>query len=105
MRLLLFLILVFPPVPSVAQSLEGLTWPEQKCVLYDHAVEAAIGHLGEDGLTEDFLSDNRAFIEDGCETPGRVCPRTDAELELANMLTIMTMNEGMASTFVPFNCS
>lgn len=104
MRPLLLLILIFPPVPLTAQSLEGLTWSEQKCVLYDRAVEAAVGHLGEDSLTEEFLADNRAFIEGGCQRPGNVCPRTDAELELANMLTIMTMNEGMASTFVPFRC-
>lgn len=87
-----------------AQDLEGLTWPEQKCVLHDRAVDAALAHLGQDGLTEEFLTDNRAFIENGCQTPGNVCPRTDAEFKLVNLLTVMTMNEGMASTFVPFRC-
>jgi hypothetical protein len=90
--------------PAVAQALEGLTWSEQKCVLYDRAVEAALDFQGLDGLREEFLTENQTFIDGGCLTPGNVCPITDAELELANLLTILTMNEGMASTFVPFKC-
>lgn len=90
--------------PAQTQDLQGLSWSEQKCVLYDSAVEAALDFQGLDGLREEFLSENQSFIEGGCHTPGHVCPITDAEIELANLLTIMTMNEGMASTFVPFNC-
>ncbi|MDF9302072.1 hypothetical protein P5P81_05835 [Tritonibacter mobilis] len=90
--------------PSEAQDLEGLSWSDQKCVLYDRAVDAALGFQGQDGLREAFLSANQAFIDGGCQTQSDVCPITDAELELANLLTIMTMNEGMASTFVPFGC-
>lgn len=89
---------------SGAQDLQGLTWSQQKCVLYDHAVDAALGFQGRTGLRDAFLDANRSFIEGGCETPGYVCPVTDAEIRFANLLTVMTMNEGMASTFVPFNC-
>jgi hypothetical protein len=97
-------IMTFLAFPGGAQDLEGLTWSEQKCVLYVRAVEAALGFQGPDGLREEFLSENQSFIDGGCQTPGNVCPITDAEIELANLLTIMTMNEGMASTFVPFSC-
>lgn len=90
--------------PLGAQDLEGLTWSEQKCVLYERAVEDALGLHGRDGLREEFLSENQLYIDSGCQTRGNACPITDAELELANLLTIMTMNEGMASTFVPFSC-
>ncbi|WP_306155541.1 hypothetical protein [Roseovarius sp. MMSF_3281] len=97
-------IVTFLAGPVGAQELEGLTWSEQKCVLYDHAVESALGFQGLDGLREEFLSENRSFIDGGCQPTDHVCPITDAEIELANLLTIMTMNEGMASTFVPFSC-
>lgn len=90
--------------PVFAQDLEGLTWSEQKCVLYDRAVQDALGFRGREGLREEFLRENRSFIDGGCQTRGNICPITDAEIEFANLLTIMTMNEGMASTFVPFNC-
>jgi len=90
--------------PVFAQDSEGLTWSEQKCVLYDRAVQAALDFQGREGLREEFLRENQSFIDGGCQTRGNVCPITDAEIELANLLTIMTMNEGMASTFVPFNC-
>lgn len=90
--------------PVVAQDSGALTWSEQKCVIYARAVDDALEFQGLDGLRQEFLRDNTLFIEGGCQTPGRVCPETDAERALANLLTIMTMNEGMASTFVPFNC-
>lgn len=95
----------FAALPVFADALQGLTWSEQKCVLYEGAVAAALEMQGGDGLGQEFLSANREFIDSGCQTRGQVCPRSEAELELANLLTIMTMNEGMASTFVPFSCS
>lgn len=100
----LFAIVACLAFPAGAQDLKGLTWSEQKCVLYDRAVTAALGFQGLDGLRKEFLSKNQSFIDAGCQAPANVCPVTDAEIELANLLTIMTMNEGMASTFVPFKC-
>ncbi|MDF2142938.1 hypothetical protein [Paenirhodobacter sp. CAU 1674] len=91
-------------LPLKAQNLDGLTWSEQKCVLYERAVEDAIALQGRDGLREEFLAANQSFMDGGCQTQGQVCPITDTELKFADLLTIMTMNEGMASTFVPFHC-
>lgn len=90
--------------PVSAQSLEGLTWTEQKCVLYERAVKDAIEFQGPDGLRASFLDENVNFIASGCVKDKAICPVTDPEIQLVNMLTIMTMNEGMASTFVPFGC-
>lgn len=87
-----------------AQNLDGLTWTEQKCVLYQGAWDAATSGPGLDGLSPEFLERNDTFVTLGCTIQGNVCPRSDEELNLANMLTLMTMSEGMASTFAPFSC-
>jgi len=94
----------FSPISAQAQSLEGLTWKEQKCVLYERAVGDAFDILGRDGFTQKFHDANGAFIGSGCVTQGAVCPVKDIEFDFANLLTSMTMSEGMASTFVPFGC-
>lgn len=58
------------------------------------------------GRPADRISDAESVVHrQRLPSPADVCPVTEAELELANLLTIMTMNEGMASTFVPFKCS
>jgi hypothetical protein len=62
--------------------LDGLSWTEQKCGVYQRAWGFAYDAIG----------------------PYGICPRTPEEVDLANMLTLMTMNERMESTFVPFTC-
>ncbi len=85
--------------PATAQD-----WAAQKCALYALAVEDALVILGREGLADSFLAQNAEFIASGCVAPRKICGTTRQELDFANMLTIMTMNEGMASTFVPFGC-
>lgn len=85
-------------------NLEGLTWTEQKCVLYQRAWNWAYESIGADGISAEFIVQNDAFVASGCIERISVCPRSDTEFEMANILTVMTMNEGMASTFVPFSC-
>lgn len=94
-----------PVAMSQAQSLEGLTWPEQKCVLYQGAWEAALDSTGPDGISEAFIAGSAEFVASGCTIRGNVCPRSPQEFKLADLLTLMTMNEGMASTFAPFHCA
>ena len=55
-------------------------------------------------MRQGFLEQNEQFIAGGCQDRGNVCSQSEKEIEFANLLTIMTMNEGMASTFVPFSC-
>lgn len=85
-------------------SHEGLTWRAQKCLLYKRAWDAAYLAVDQQDVSEEFLSRNASFLAAGCRERVAVCPRSKAEFDMANMLTIMTMNEGMASTFVPFSC-
>lgn len=91
------------PVAVLAQD-AGQTWAERKCVLYQRAVTDATKMIGRDRLRDEFIKKNQEFITGGCLTQGNVCPMTGGEFEFANLLTVMTMNEGMASTFVPFGC-
>ncbi len=85
---------------------DGLSddWTRQKCELYAHIFRDALGLQGHEGLSSDFLSNNQKFIDAGCTGERRLCPISEEELAFADILTLMTMNEGMASTFVPFGC-
>ncbi|TDT77219.1 hypothetical protein BDE40_0499 [Litoreibacter halocynthiae] len=79
-------------------------WGDKKCELYRAAFEDARVMLGSDGISDSFTDGNARFIASGCTEQIRLCPQSVKELELADMLTVMTMSEGMASTFVPFGC-
>ena len=92
------------PSAVSAQVRDDPAWTLEKCALYQHAVNDAINLLGQDGLRVGFLEENANFIAAGCHRTDAICAVTDQEIALANLLTVMTMNEGMASTFVPFSC-
>lgn len=64
----------------------------------------ALAALGPEGLSPRFIEENQTFIASGCVAPARICAKTAQDYALADLLTMMTMNEGMASTFVPFGC-
>jgi len=65
------------------------------------ALEAA----GREGISEGFITAHDDFIAGGCVSRGAVCPRSAQEYRLADILTVAAMNEGMASTFLPFACT
>ena len=90
--------------PTLHPSLTHADWTERKCELYADASSAALSWSGGDGLGPEFLARHEAFIASGCTAPHDVCPRSPEELALAELLTVMSMSEGMASTFVPFAC-
>lgn len=104
--LALSLALAAHPLAAAAEEpvLEDQSWAEKKCALYKRAAGDALDVLGPDGFRPGFLARNKAFIAGGCAGRGDVCPQTEKELAFANLLTLMTMNEGMASSFVPFGC-
>lgn len=95
-----------PFLPGYADdtALDGLTWPEKKCALYQSAWDWAYDSVDKTKISDTFIGQNSRFIATGCVENIAVCPHSGAELEMANMLTVMTMSEGMASTFVPFSC-
>jgi hypothetical protein len=88
----------------LAQEGHADAWALRKCDLYAKLVEDAASILGKGGLRPSFLDANAAFVASRCATGFSICPVTQAELDFVNMLTVMTMNEGMASTFVPIAC-
>lgn len=96
--------LILAATMADAPRAQAQTWPEVKCTRYKAALSEALSRRGTAGLSSDFLASHDAFIASGCTTQGHVCPRSNAELDLANIMTIQAMNFGTASTFLPFAC-
>lgn len=90
-------------VTAQAQS-SNAARPQQKCARYTAAWEKTIAARGTAGISAEFLEKHAAFIAGGCIGAHDVCPRSQAEFDLANVLFIQSMNAGMASTFAPFGC-
>ncbi len=80
------------------------SWGEVKCDRYRRAWDQALARRGTAGLGEEFLSRHEAFLTSGCTARADVCPRSEEELTLANMMVVAAMNAGTASTFPPFAC-
>lgn len=102
---LLVLLLAFPIVAS-AQPVkrEDRSWSEEKCARYSEAWTALSAKRGVAGLSPEFRARHEAFLASGCTSKPDVCPRSAEELEVANILVVLAMNAGMASTFLPFAC-
>jgi hypothetical protein len=79
-------------------------WSIEKCERYARDWTEALSRYGSEGLGEPFTAAHAAFIDRGCLGPAAVCPRSDREIAIANVMTIRAMNAGMASTFLPFAC-
>lgn len=79
-------------------------WQRQKCDVYAEALAEILDHVGRNGISDRFLAQNQAFIASGCLADIDACPETDDDIEVANGLTIATMNAGAASSFSPFRC-
>lgn len=88
--------------PSVAQSEPD--WPRVKCERYARAWNDALARRGRDGLTAGFVDAHEAFLASGCTARADVCPRSPKDFDMANLLTVLAMNAGTASTFLPFAC-
>ncbi len=94
--------LAFAQGPSRAQPAQD--WPTVKCARYKAAWADALARRGRRGLSDDFIASHDAFLASGCTARADVCPRSPEELDLANVLTVLAMNAGTASTFLPFAC-
>ena len=98
------LLIIAAVAPGRAQSSPPENWPAIKCERYTKAYAEALAKFGRKGLGQPFLDSHEAFLTSGCSIKGAVCPRSKEELDLANVMVIMGMNQGMASTFMPFAC-
>ncbi|MBX9467355.1 MAG: hypothetical protein KL839_05740 [Rhizobium sp.] len=83
---------------------ERSDWQRKKCDVYARALTEILDHVGREGVSDRFLAQNQAFINSGCLADVDACPETDDDVEVANGLTIATMNAGAASSFSPFRC-
>jgi hypothetical protein len=90
--------------PALAQNAPSKDWREVKCERYRAAWTEALSRRGTKGIGREFLDNHEAFLASGCTTQGNVCPRSEEELALANIMVVAAMNAGTASTFPPFAC-
>jgi hypothetical protein len=86
-----------------ATPAQGQDWPAEKCRRYTEAWGAAVQDRGDAGLSAAFRSAHAAFLSSGCRTRA-ACPRSQAEIALADMMTVLALNAGMSGTFLPFVC-
>lgn len=92
------------PVLSQGDYTTSPDWRAEKCRRYGNVWHRVKQSEAARGLSASFVTAHEAFIASGCTAPADVCPRSAAELEVANQLVLMAMSEGMASTFLPFAC-
>ena len=89
--------LVFAPHPAAAEA-----WAAEKCRRYERAWQHLL--VGAPAPGAAFVAAQEAFIAGGCSQPGAVCPRSETERALADLLALMAVAEGMAGSFLPFGC-
>lgn len=98
------LVLIASAGAALSQAGPSRSWTDEKCHRYRQASEDALQRQGRAGLSAEFLAAHERFIAGGCNGPERICPRSQREIDLANILTVRAMNAGMASTFLPWAC-
>jgi hypothetical protein len=96
---------VLSAYPALAQGISSDSWTERKCELYTAAWDYIAGDGVPRGVSEEFVADHDAFLASGCLHRGHVCPRSPEEREIADMLSLMAVAEGMAGSFLPFDCA
>jgi hypothetical protein len=87
----------------VAAPTQAQDWPAEKCRRYAQAWDAAAEHRGTQGLSPGFLAAHATFLASGCRERA-VCPRSAAEIAMADTMTLLALNAGMSGTFLPFIC-
>ncbi|WP_143589760.1 hypothetical protein [Thalassospira mesophila] len=85
-----------------AQAGQGsaTTWSEKKCELFTKFGT----EQGATGLGQAFLARQDQFIQSGCVARIHVCPTSQGELDYANRMSLLMINEGATGSFLPFLC-
>ena len=89
---------------AMAQPMAPRDWPMEKCARYRIAWVEALARFSTAGLSEAFLADHEGFLASNCKEGRRVCPRSAAEISLANAMTMAALNSGASGSFLPFIC-
>lgn len=95
---LLAVLLALSAPPAAAQG-----WTQEKCTRYARAWADAVARIDQGALSSDFRAAHDAFLASGCRTR-RACPRSQAERDMADLMTLLALNAGMSGTFLPFLC-
>ena len=103
-RIAMLLVTAVLASPDASTAAPSRSWSEVKCDRYKRAWSETLARRGQRGLGGAFLDSHLAFLDSGCLAAGSVCPRSPEEFEVANVMTILAMNAGAASTFLPFAC-
>lgn len=96
-----------PSSASAASQEDGAVpdaWTIEKCDRYHRAFTDLLKVFEKQGITDAFIRGNRDFIAAGCSNGADICPTSPGDMEFANALTLMAMNGGAASSFLPFVC-
>jgi hypothetical protein len=104
LRLVVTPVLLCAALVAVGGAQAKRSWSEEKCFRYGRDWSEALRRFGPAGFSPEFLSGGAAFIRSGCERDAKVCPRTAKDRELVDVLAIRVVNEGMSTTFLPFDC-
>lgn len=89
---------------SPVDAEESSAWQQQKCALYADAWSRALDSFGSEDINYNFVATNENFIASGCTEQIAICPQSNQERDIADLITLVMMNEGAASTFLPFRC-
>lgn len=88
------------PGPALANN-----WSQEKCRLYTQDWSDVVATNGLEDVGKPFLDNHATFIASGCTLRANVCPRSQHELEIANLLSLMTVSQGITGSFLPFSCA
>lgn len=102
MRRLALIPMLLLAAPASAQDQSA--WQQQKCALFTDAWTRALESIGSNDINYAFLAANENFIASGCTESIPACPQSNQERDIADLITMVMMNEGAASTFLPFRC-
>ncbi len=103
--LVLVMLAAFAWSRTAADSAETKrNWPQEKCFRYARDWNDALHRFGLAGFSPAFLAGNAEFIRAGCRALGMICPSTAKDRALADALAIRVVNEGLSTTFLPFDC-
>lgn len=97
-----FAILTILLLTPVSHGSEQTQWQKEKCALFTEAWERA--RSGVDDISEPFSTGAEAFIASGCADDSAICPSSSGDRQVADLITMLAMNAGAASTFLPFRC-
>lgn len=108
-RNILFRIMLISVVLPIGLSLthsnaQSASWRETKCALYQTHRDELRSKVPANTFSAAFDQQEAAFVASGCTERVYACPHSKAELDYANLMSVVMMNEGTTGSFLPFGC-